>query len=265
MSATHGGSLMTSYIFDFAISFSGEYRCRAERLASLLEERGAVVFYDRSFLVPLLGRRLDDEFDWLFGAATRYFVPFVSAGYTRRPWPQYEWAVAKQEADRRQQEFVLPLRVDDSRLFGLPDTVAYLDLRQLTLDQVADILVRKLNGSRARLDTKPAKGDWVATFGLNMEDVHAHQLPPDAPSNTPQLYDWLFDDLIKRLNKRTSLQPVRATEDLRTGETLSVRVKFVWDPICGALDFGNMVWWQLLELAPYTAVYDVGETHRPQP
>ena len=247
---------MASYIFDFAISFSGDCRKHAEQLATLLEERGAVVFYDRSFLAHLLGKRLDHEFQWLFGAATRFFVPFVSADYARRPWPLYEWAVGKQEAERRQQEFVLPVRVDDSLLFGLADTVAYLDLRELTLDDVADILVRKLDGSR----TTTGAGNWVATFGLNMEDLYRTELPPDAPSDTPQLYDWLVDDLIHRLSERTALQPVRATEDLRTGETFSVRVGFTWDPSHGALDFGDTAWWEILELQPYVAVYEENES-----
>ena len=225
--------MTNSYTFDFAISFSGECRGRAERLAGLLEARGAVVFYDRSFLGHLLGKRIDDEFAWLFGAATRYFVPFVSAGYKNTPWPQYEWSVANQEAERRQHEFIVPLRVDDSRLFGLPDTVSYLDLRELALDHVADILIRKLDGAKATPGTKPAKGDWVVTFGLSMEDLHAHELPADAPSDTPRLYDWLADDLIERLSvrsQRTALETMRVTEDLRTGETLNVRLKFTWDP-----------------------------------
>ena len=184
----------------------------------------------------------------------------VVASYTRRPWPDYEWAVANQEADRREQEFILPLRVDDSRLFGLSSTVAYLDLRELELDQVADILIQKLDGFRVTTDTKPAKSDWVATFGLNVEDLHAHQLSPHAPSDTPLLYDWLADDLIERLTKQTAPQPVQVAEDLRTGETLSVRVKFVWDPDNGSLDFGDLGWWGLLELRPYAAVYKRDET-----
>ena len=243
-----------SYTFDFAISFSRECRCRARKLAQLLEEQGAIVFYDHSFVEHLLGKRLDDELAWVFGGATRYFVPFVSAGYTRRPWPHYEWSIAKLEADRRQEEFILPLRVDDSLLLGLPDTVGYLDLRDIGLGNVADILIRKLESSTTKIGTGAEKGEWVVTFGLKMEDLDGHELPPDAPSDTPWLYDWLTEDLMKRL-AQGSLSPARIIEDLRTGETLSVRLSFVWDPSKGALDFGEMAWWDLLELSPYDAIY----------
>ena len=247
-----------SYTFDFAISFSRECRCRARKLAELLEEQGAIVFYDHSFVEHLLGKRLDDELAWVFGAATRYFVPFVSADYTRRPWPQYEWSIAKIEAERRQEEFILPLRVDDSLLLGLPDTAGYLDLRDIGLGNVADILIRKLESSTIKINTGSEKGEWVVTFGLKTEDLDGLELPPDAPSDIPWLYDWLTEDLIKRL-AQGSLSAASIVEDLRTGETLSVRLSFMWDPSKRELDFGDMAWWDLLELSPYDAIYGNGE------
>ena len=75
--------------------------------------RGAVVFYDKFYLGSLLGKRLDLEFDGIFGAGTQFFVPIVSASYVERPWPQYEWNVAKREAEKRWKEFILPVRLDD--------------------------------------------------------------------------------------------------------------------------------------------------------
>lgn len=248
-----------SYAFDFAISFSREYRSHARKLAELLEDQGAVVFYDHSFLEHLLGKRLNDELAWVFGEATRYFVPFVSAGYTLRPWPQYEWTIAKLETERRREEFILPLRVDDSLLFGLPDTIGYLDLRDIELDKVADILIRKLNSSITKIGTGSEKGEWVVTFCVKMEDLDGQELPPDAPSDTPWLYDWLTEDLMKRL-AQGSFSAARIIEDLRTGETLSVRLDFFWDPSKGALDFGEMAWWDLLELSPYDAIYGDDES-----
>ena len=243
-----------NYSFDFAISFSRECRPAARKLAELLETHGAIVFYDNSFLGYLLGKRLDNEFAWVFGEATRFFVPLVSAGYVHGQWPQYEWTIAKLEAERRQEEFVLPLRVDDSLLLGLPDTVGYLDLRCMRLEEVADILVRKLEASQGKFDTSVKKGEWVATFGLRLEDLDEQELPQEAPSDTPWLYQWLTDDLMKQL-AHGSLSSAQVIEDLRTGETLSVRLSFVWDPSKGALDFGEMAWWDLLELSPYDAIY----------
>ena len=242
------------YAFDFALSFSGECRSLAKELSELLVERGASIFYDNSFLEHLFGKRLDEEFSGTFGEETRFFVPFVSSGYAQKPWPQYEWGVAKCEAQRRDEEFILPLRVDDTHLFGLPDTVCYLDLRTVELAEVANVLIAKLQASIVSSEAGPQGREWVATFGVLLEKLREEVLPVNAPGDVPMLYDWLTEDLIDRLG-RTSMSHVRMLEDLRDGEQLSVRLGFEWDLSKEALNFGDMGWWELLELAPHEDVF----------
>lgn len=239
------------YRFDFAISFSRECRELAEGLTELLVAQGAKVFYDNAYLHHLLGKHLDDELGWAFGSATRFFVPIVSAGYTRRTWPQYEWSIAKLEADRRQEEFILPLRVDDSLLVGLLDTTGNLDFRNFSLEEVADILLRKLEKKVSTPCTTSHEQEWIVTFGINLQDI---KLPNEAPERLPLLYDWLIEDLVTRL-AQSEQQYTEIMEDSRTGETLSVRLRFTWHPDKGPLNFGEMCWWELLELLPYHEVY----------
>ena len=40
------------------------------------------------------------------------------------------------------------------------------------------------------------------------------------------------------------------------GETFGLRVSFEWGPSKGPLEFGELGWWELLELLPYDQVYD---------
>ena len=242
--------------FDFAISFSEPYRSVAKELAEQLDVRGAAVFYDASYRAHLLGKRLDHDFAWVFGAGTRFFVPIVSASYTERTWPQYEWTIAKREAENRLEEFFLPLRVDDSLLVGLPDTVAYIDLRSHSVNEVADLLIEKLGGSIGAMDRIRGEQTWVATFGLLIQDLLGSEaLPLEAPSGYAKLCDWLTEDLEGRL-ARTSLATPRLTEDARNGETFSLRVAFEWGQSKGPMEFGDLGWWELLELLPHDQVYD---------
>ena len=44
---------------------------------------------------------------------------------------------------------------------------------------------------------------------------------------------------------------MRMIEDSRTGETISIRLGFEWDLSKESLNFGDMGWWELLELAPH--------------
>ena len=244
------------YEFDYAISFSGECRYIAEELAEQLYVRGAAVFYDESYRADLLGKRLDHEFAWVFGAGTRFFVPIVSAVYADKSWPQYEWAIARREAAKRQGEFILPLRMDDALLVGLADAVSYVDLRRYSVKKVADLLIEKLRNAGAAVASQLKDQAWVATLGILMQDIlDSEDLPPEAPSSYAGLCDWLTEDLKCRL-ARTSLVDPQLTEDARDGETLSLRVAFKWGPSKGPLTFSELGWWALLELQPQNHVYD---------
>ncbi|HUW81250.1 MAG TPA: hypothetical protein VMZ31_00475 [Phycisphaerae bacterium] len=57
--------------------------------------------------------------------------------------------------------------------------------------------------------------------------------------------------------KQSSLKNPRLMEDSRTGESLSVRIAFDWDPWEGPLQFGPLDWWDLLEVIPYEGVHPV--------
>jgi hypothetical protein len=237
--------------FDFAISFAGNERTLGERLASLLNARGAAVFIDSFYRSHLLGKRLDRKFKWVFGPGTKYFVPLVSQSYADRSWPQYEWDVAIREAQKRDpQEFILPLRIDDAILVGLPSTVRYIDLRKHSINEVADLLIDKLKGTMGTDVTH-----WVATFGLLIEAVlESGKLPTTAPRFYPHLCDWLAEDLLTRL-RSSSISNVRITEDSRNGETFSLRIEFKWKSKEEPLDFGKLDWWEVLEVLPYDRVY----------
>ena len=243
-----------TYSLDFAISFSGVDRQIAKDLTKRLVAYGAKVFYDNSYRSYLWGKRLDRTFPLTFGSEVHFFVPIVSASYIESEWAQYEWSIAKREAERRDEEFILPLRLDDSLLPGLPDTIGYLDLRNVSLDETADCLMDKLTGTITPRADEPRVRDWVVTFGVLMEDLEEEPLPPEAPYDYASLCDWLIAELMNRL-KETSLRNPRFLEDARSGETLSVRISFEWNPAEGPLDFGELEWWDLLELLPYDEVY----------
>lgn len=163
------------YEFDFSISFAGPDRGIAEELAKKLAAKGLAVFYDGSFRSRLLGKKLGKEFEYIFGKGTRFFVPLVSQHYVERKWPQFEWAVALRETEKRASDFILPIRLDDALLFGLPGDVGYLDLRKNTTDEVMEILYQKRR-SEVVLKVTYEPVTWVATFGLQIEEVMKSEL-----------------------------------------------------------------------------------------
>jgi hypothetical protein len=239
--------------FDFAISYAGEDRAVAETLANLLVAHGFRVFYFKWAQARLLGEDFRHVAISAFGAGTAFFVPLISKHYAEKDGPQFEWDIAIREKHRRQSAFILPLRLDDTLLLGLPGSVVYLDLREVSLEQAAEGLAGKCAPRPRRASGRSC---LVATFGVVVDDLlERGVLPEGVPREYPFLSDWLEEDLLYRLS-RAPITNVQMTEaSSRDGECLSVRVSFEWDPHSGALHFGALDWWETLEVAPYDEIY----------
>jgi hypothetical protein len=135
------------YDFDFALSFAGEDRDFALQLKALLKDKGARVFYDMDFAADLWGKDLYQEFQRIYGEQSKFFVPFISKHYIDKNWPKHELKQAQARDFKTDEEYILPLRIDDSNLPGLNDTVGYLDLRSTSIPEVANLCMQKLSGN----------------------------------------------------------------------------------------------------------------------
>jgi len=129
--------------YDVALSFAGEDRAYVERVATALHDAGVQVFYDKFEEVDLWGRNLADHLAQIY-ANSRFVVMFVSKHYAAKVWPNHERKHAQARALKNQEDIILPARFDDTEIPGLPGTVAYLDLRALTADELAARVINKL-------------------------------------------------------------------------------------------------------------------------
>jgi hypothetical protein len=69
---------------------------------------------------------------------------FVSADYASKMWTVHERRSAQERVLKdRDVEYLLPIRVDDTRLPGLPETVAYVSIG-VGIKKIARLFVRKL-------------------------------------------------------------------------------------------------------------------------
>jgi hypothetical protein len=132
------------YKYDFALSFAGEDRAKAEELASRLKQEKVRVFYDMDKQADLWGQDLYQKFQQIYGKESRFFIPFVSANYVAKRWPKHELRQAQARDFKSDVEYILPLRLDDSELPGLNDTTGYVDLRKTSLAEVANLCLKKL-------------------------------------------------------------------------------------------------------------------------
>ena len=131
--------------FDVAISFAGTERSIAEQLAKRVRDAGFSVFYDGFYPEDLWGKDLVETFHEIYSKRARYCVILVSQEYNDRAWTIHERRSAQERMlKERGNEYILPIKADDAELPGMPSTFGYVSLRELGVDKIADLLLKKL-------------------------------------------------------------------------------------------------------------------------
>jgi hypothetical protein len=141
--------------YDVALSFAGEDRKHAALLHRHLTKLGFSVFYDVDRQAEIWGKTAE-AFESIYGHQTRYVIPLISKHYVKKDWTRHEFESAKREARRRRSEFILPIRLDDTRLFGLHDDVIRIDARDTSIERIAQLFARKLQPGRR--ENRPGSG-----------------------------------------------------------------------------------------------------------
>src|SRR4051794_11019932 len=99
--------------YDVALSFAGEDRGHAERLASMLRDNDIRVFYDAFYQTSLWGKDLYKHLQSVYQEKAKYCVVFVSKNYLEKSWTKHELQQAQARAFDLDREYILPLRLDD--------------------------------------------------------------------------------------------------------------------------------------------------------
>ena len=134
--------------YDVALSFAGENRAYVERVAEAIKEAGVNVFYDRFETATLWGKNLVDHLANIYQHRSRFVVMFISKFYVEKAFPTHERQHAQARALVAKEEYILPARFDDTEVPGLAPTVAYADLRNLSPEQLAQLILSKVGGKR---------------------------------------------------------------------------------------------------------------------
>lgn len=96
----------------------------------------------------------------------------------------------------------------------------------------------------------------VVTFGVNVSDyIERIQIPAEDLPRYSDFCDELEEDLRTILRYNVSSVSVRTEASSKNGETLSVRMAF-WSLDLSQLDQADIEPWEILELSPYSSVYD---------
>jgi len=116
---------MSQKKYDVALSFAGEDRVYVKAVADALQGFGLTVFYDEFVEADLLGRNLIDHLSDIYQNRAKLCVLFVSEAYASKPYTTLERQSAQARAFLSKEPYIIPVRLDDTYIPGLLDTVAY--------------------------------------------------------------------------------------------------------------------------------------------
>ena len=157
--------------YQVALSFAGEQRAYVEDVAHHLAARGVAVFYDDFEKVRLWGKNLAEAFHNAFERQSDLVVMFISQSYAEKPWPRHERRSAMSRMVKEKDEYILPVRFDDTPVDGLPEDVGYVRADEHTPAELAVMIGEKL--------------------GIRPFDGKASQVPP--PRMTSPTGEVVFD------------------------------------------------------------------------
>ena len=132
------------YKYDVTLSFAGEDREYVEKLAQILKDNGIKVFYDKFEEVDLWGKDLGIHFDYIYRKSAKYCIPFISAHYKQKIWANHEIRTAISRAIQSNEEYILPVRFDNTEIDGIRPTIGYINLQDIPPLKLAELIIKKL-------------------------------------------------------------------------------------------------------------------------
>ncbi|MEH2260520.1 toll/interleukin-1 receptor domain-containing protein [Nostoc sp.] len=130
--------------YDVVLSFASENREYVRAVAVTLHAAGIKVFYDEFEQVNLWGKNLYVHLDEIYRNEARFCVMFISKHYLKKTWTNHERESAQARAFKREEDYLLPAKFDDTEIPGLLPTIGYIKLQQITPQEFGQIIIQKL-------------------------------------------------------------------------------------------------------------------------
>jgi hypothetical protein len=135
----------SAFLYDVALSFAGENREYVREVAAALRLKDKRVFFDEFEQVQLWGKDLYQHLNEIYKSKSRLCIIFVSKDYASKRWTSHELRSAQARAFTESKEYLLPVRLDETPLPGVNETVGYIDGRKVSATETAQLIVRKLD------------------------------------------------------------------------------------------------------------------------
>lgn len=132
------------YLFDVAFSYAGEQRGLVKEIHDSLQTRGIKIFYDGGQITNLWGKDLYQYLSDIYQNKAQYCVVFLSRDYANKLWTKHELKAMQARAFKEAEEYILPIKLDDTEIAGLLPTVAYIKSEDYSVSEISDLIYDKI-------------------------------------------------------------------------------------------------------------------------
>lgn len=169
--------------FDLALSFAGEDRAYVDQVAHLLRECGVEVFYDLFEEADLWGKDLYTYLSEIYQHRAHYTVMFISEAYGMKRWTNHERRAAQARAFQEAEEYILPIRMDETEMPGVLPTTGYVSLAGRRPAELVSLITKKLVTFGGSVPTELVRRDYSAVAIVTTADPVAIRsaIPVAAP------------------------------------------------------------------------------------
>ena len=132
--------------YDVCVSFAGENRELVQEVVGSLKRRRVTCFYDFDEQATLLGKNLFTFLDEVYRKKARFCVMFISEHYPLKQWTNHERQSIQARMFESADEYLIPVRLDDTEVPGVLSTIGYLDGRRHSVSEIAALIQTKVRG-----------------------------------------------------------------------------------------------------------------------
>lgn len=130
--------------YDVALSFAGEDRNYVQKVAEELQKKKLRIFYDEFEKANLWGKDLYQYLNDVYKNKSKFTIVFISKHYSEKRWTNHELKSIQSRVFKENIEYLLPVKLDNTELPGLNDTIAFMNGKNHSPEEIASLTFEKL-------------------------------------------------------------------------------------------------------------------------
>jgi len=103
------------------------------------------VFYDKFYEAELARPNLDVYLQSIYHDKSKLVVLFLCQDYEKKEWCGLEWRAIRDLIKKRNDESIMPLRLDNADISGLFSIDGYIDISNRTTKEIVDLICSRIN------------------------------------------------------------------------------------------------------------------------